>query len=102
MLDIDIELRVRTLVAKLAKVPTDRVTSKSDVRKLGIDSLIALELVASLERAFHVHIPEGKIRDIVRVDQIVNTIAGLKKSSGHVGLSHRTGPHRKRQRAVKV
>ena len=99
---LDMELRVRTLVAKLAKVSADKVTSKSDVRKLGIDSLVALELVSNLERAFHVHIPEGKIRDIVRVDQIVSMIAGLKKSSGQAGLYRRSGPHRKRQRAAKV
>ena len=99
---MDIELRVRTLVAQLAKVPTSRVASKSDVRKLGIDSLVALELVARLERAFRVHIPEGKIRDIVRVDQIVSLIAGLKKSSVQASQSSRTGPQRKRQRTAKV
>jgi len=99
---LNIESRVRTLVAQLAKVPTNRVASKSDVRKLGIDSLVALELVAHLERAFRVHIPEGRIRDIVRIDQIVSMIAGLKKSSGQAGQSRRTRPQRKRQRAAKA
>ena len=99
---LDIESRVRTVVAQLAKIPPTKVASKSDVRKLGIDSLVALELIARLERAFHVHIPEGKIRDIVRIDQIVTLIAGLKKSSGQASQGGRTGSQRKRQRAVKA
>ncbi len=74
----NIEGQVKAIVAKLAKVPAGKISSTADMRKLGIDSLMALEVVANLERAFKIHVPEGKIRGVVRVDQIVKLVDELR------------------------
>lgn len=88
------EGKVKAIVAKFAKRPPEKIPTAADLRKLGIDSLMALEVVSHLERAFKIHIPEGRIRGIVRVDQIVHMLDELRaathvraKTSGRVAPS---------------
>jgi len=79
---MDVMIKVKGLIARLTKMPLEKVADKSDIRKLGIDSLMVLELIANIERTFRIRIPEGKIRSIKRVDQISELIIELKRSGG--------------------
>ena len=90
----DIEAKVKAAVVKLVNVPLNRISSTADIRKLGIDSLMALELVAVIERTFRIHVPESRIRNIIRIDQIVKLVNGLK-AGGEAKPRRKTWPRTK-------
>lgn len=49
-------------VARLAEIEEDEVERDAPLRDLGIDSLMALNLVAFVEKRLNVRVPEDQIR----------------------------------------
>ncbi len=96
--------KVKIELARLASVPADNISSSSDIKRLGIDSLMSLEAVTNLEREFKVHIPEGKIRSLRKVNDIVRLLVNLRKElpvRGSQGISRRISPLQKREKSRK-
>ncbi len=67
---------LRDAVVELAGVPADHVTIDRPLKDLGIDSLVALELVVRMERQFGVRLTEDEIRNIRTIRDIVECAAG--------------------------
>ena len=60
--DDKIKSEVKALVAEITEVPLEELTEEATfVEDLGIDSMMALEVVASIEKKYQKPIPEGKI-----------------------------------------
>ena len=78
---IDVEGDVRNLVAEVLEVEPHEIDPKAHfVKDLGMDSMMALEILASLEKKYRIIIPEEalqKFTDLNRTIQIVRDI--LKK-----------------------
>ena len=76
---IDFEKEVINFLSKIAKIPKKRIKLNSDIRnELGIDSMMAVELVASIEKKFKIDIDETAIFNIFTVKDVIKLI---KKSA---------------------
>ncbi len=61
-LDEKAKNEIKKLVLEIAPVPEDKLTDSARfVEDLGVDSMMALEIVASTEKKFRVVIPEEEI-----------------------------------------
>ena len=59
---MSIDNEVTSLVAKIIKVPEDKIDPNADLFKdLGIDSLLGVEIFASLDRKYNIDIPENRL-----------------------------------------
>ena len=68
-----VEDRVRKVVAKLLKVPGEKVKRESHfVRDLGMESIQSVELIAALEEEFEVEIDEDEVAENVTFGQAVD------------------------------
>ncbi|MCU0665841.1 MAG: acyl carrier protein [Candidatus Omnitrophica bacterium] len=73
----EIKKETRKLVAEITERPEDELKDESRfVEDLGIDSMMALEIVASLEKKYKIVIPE---EEIPNVRSLVNVFAMLEK-----------------------
>ncbi len=73
---------IKKLISEIAEVPQDQI--KDDARfveDLGIDSMMALEIIASIEKKYKIVIPEEKIPTINSLNAIYSLIEeiGTKK-----------------------
>lgn len=69
MKDIREELIER--IARLAEIPEDSVKDDVPLRDLGIDSLMAMEIVAFVEKRLQIDIPEEEIPKVRTLNDIL-------------------------------
>ncbi|MET0390301.1 MAG: acyl carrier protein [Polyangiales bacterium] len=69
------ELReaLRAIVAEIAEI--DEVPDAKPFKDLGIDSMMAIEIVAEVERRYKLKIPEGEIEQVRDLDSVVALVA---------------------------
>jgi len=61
----DIKKEIKKMVSDIAEIPEDQIKDEARFAEdLGIDSMMALEIVASIEKKYKVVIPEEKIPTI--------------------------------------
>ena len=66
---------VRERVAELTELETEEVTdTASFMDELGVDSLMAIELMVALDKEFQIDIPEDEFREIKNVNEAVEVI----------------------------
>jgi acyl carrier protein len=79
-MSIDIEKRVKEIVAEQLGVNMEQVTSEASfVDDLGADSLDTVELVMALEEAFEIEIPDEEAEKITTIQQAIDYINAHKK-----------------------
>ena len=80
---INVEEDVRNLVAEILEVEPPEIDPKAHfVKDLGMDSMMALEVLASLEKKYRIIIPEealAKFTDLNKTVEIVKGILNKKK-----------------------
>jgi acyl carrier protein len=65
-------MEVRQIIADIVEVPAEQVgddTSLAD--ELGVDSLMALEIVATIEKKYRVKIPEERLQQVKTLNDTV-------------------------------
>ncbi|MBN3033009.1 MAG: acyl carrier protein [Candidatus Saganbacteria bacterium] len=70
------ELRndIRKLVAKIIKLPEEKITFEADLfSDLGVDSLSAVAIFAALDKQYGIEVPEERLKNI----RTLNDLAGL-------------------------
>jgi len=67
---------IRSLIAEIVEVPEESITDTSSFADLGADSLMALEIVASIEKKYRIHVPE---EDLQRIKSFGDTIALVRE-----------------------
>lgn len=67
----DAELRetLRGIVCEVAEI--DEVPDDKPFKDLGIDSMMAIEIVADVERQFKIKVPEAELEKIVDLSSVV-------------------------------
>jgi acyl carrier protein len=66
---------VRSRVAELTEVEPSEVSDTADfMDELGVDSLMAIELMVALDKEYKIDIPEDEFRQIKNVDQAVDVV----------------------------
>ena len=75
----NLEKEVTALVAEIVEMDEDELWQKKDqhfVEDLGIDSMLALEILASLEKKFRIEIPEENVLDLTSIQSTINLVRG--------------------------
>lgn len=63
----------------LEKEPDEIKPDAHLMNDLGADSMMALEILASLEKKFRIMIPEDKLKDLTSLDNIVALVETAKR-----------------------
>ena len=72
-----IDQDVRKLIADIVEMEPDQILPDAQlVEDLGMDSMMALEILASIEKKFRIKIPE---EDLPKITTLANAIALAKK-----------------------
>jgi acyl carrier protein len=67
---------IRRLIAEIVEVPEEAITESATFQQLGADSLMALEIVANIEKKYRIHVPEEELE---RVKSFGDTIALVRE-----------------------
>lgn len=71
---------IRESIAKMAEVEPEEINPKDSLIDIGIDSFMALELVATLERKYKIQIPETLMPKFKTLEDTVNITRELIKA----------------------
>ena len=70
--------KLRGIVAEVAEI--DEVPDDVPFKNLGIDSMMAIEIVAEFERAYKIKVPEDELNQVVDLNSVVALVESkLKK-----------------------
>jgi acyl carrier protein len=69
----DLKEKLRAIVAEVAEV--DEVPDDKPFKDLGIDSMMAIEIIADVERAYKIKIPENELAQVVDLDSVVRLVS---------------------------
>ena len=82
MSPVEVKKTIRQLVAEVLEVePGDLKETAQFVKDLGMDSMMALEILAGIEKRFKVIVPEDKLpqfTDLNKTTEIVLGVLGSK------------------------
>ncbi|EAK0248692.1 MULTISPECIES: acyl carrier protein [Campylobacter] len=71
---------VKAVVVEQLSIDADAVKMESKIiEDLGADSLDVVELIMALEEKFEVEIPDSDAEKLIKIEDVVNYIANLKK-----------------------
>ncbi len=85
MNDEEIEKGVTSIVAEVTELDEKEIWEKRDAnffQDLEIDSLLALEILALIEKKFKVQIPEEKLVDITSLSATIDLTKSVLAESG--------------------
>ncbi|MCP5005946.1 MAG: acyl carrier protein [Planctomycetes bacterium] len=74
LVDVNIEKEVTSIVAEVTELEESEIWEKRDAdffKDLEIDSLLALEILALIEKKFKIEIPEEKLVDITSLNATI-------------------------------
>ena len=69
-------------VAKVLRLPVERIERNASIYDLGMDSLMAVELHMAVEERFNVHVPVMTVTGSASITQLAGSIAGQLGSRG--------------------
>jgi len=76
----EIANEVILLISRIVKIPKEKIFLNSNLfADLGVDSLSGVEIFASLDKKYHLDIPENKLKDIQTVSDLVALVGSLIK-----------------------
>ena len=77
---VNIEQEIRELVAEVLEVDPSEIEGKAKfVKDLGMDSMMALEILASIEKKYRIAIPEDMLPKFTDLDETVSIVKGVLK-----------------------
>jgi len=77
---VNIEQEIREIIAEIIEKKPEQVTLEANlVEDLGADSMMALEILAALEKKYRVIVPEDKLPQLTSLRKIMELVKSLKK-----------------------
>jgi len=68
----NVEKEIRALVAEILEIDEKKITPNARfVEELGMDSMMALEILASVEKKYKIKIPEEYLTKVTSLDNMV-------------------------------
>ena len=67
-----IEERLRKIVVDLTGLNTEKITPKTKLNKLGMNSLVLVEMVCAIEEEFDIEIPNTEILKFKTVKDVID------------------------------
>jgi acyl carrier protein len=78
----DLREQLRAIVAEVAEI--DDVPDDKPFKDLGIDSMMAIEIVAEVERRYKIKIPEQELEQVRDLNSVLKLVAAkLGPALGH-------------------
>ncbi len=75
-----LENELRLLIAEIVEIDPAKITPKTNfVEDLGMDSMMALEILASIEKKYKLRIPEENLTKITDFDKVVELVTKFLK-----------------------
>ena len=75
---INVEKEVRQLVAEILEMSPDAIDGKANfVKDLGMDSMMALEILAGIEKKYRIVIPEDALPKFTDLNTTINLVEGF-------------------------
>lgn len=72
---------VKKLIAEIARMDADRINEGDSIRDdLGIDSLMALEMLAAIENRLGISIDEAEVFNVVTVKDLMDLVMFYSKN----------------------
>lgn len=71
---------IEKLIAEIARMDYRKIKESDKIRDdLGVDSLMAMEILAAIEKRLGIVIDEARVFDIVTVKDLINLVMGYLK-----------------------
>ncbi len=70
----ELKEKLREIVAEVAEI--DEVPDATPFKDLGIDSMMAIEIVADVERTYQLSIPEEELEHMTHLDAVYELVRG--------------------------
>ncbi len=76
--DITLEKELREIIAKVVEITPEEIGVESNfVEDLGMDSMMALEILAAIEKKYKVVIPEDMLPKFITLNQTISLVRGI-------------------------
>ena len=70
-----LEKDLRALIAEIVEIEPGKITNEASfVEDLGMDSMMALEILASIEKKYKLRIPEENLTKIINLAKVVELV----------------------------
>jgi len=68
-----LEKELREIIAKIVEIDPDKITLEASfVEDLGMDSMMALEILAAMEKKYKIQVPEEKLGKLKNLKETIN------------------------------
>jgi acyl carrier protein len=68
----DLKEKLRAIIAEVSEV--DEIPDAVPFKDLGIDSMMAIEIVAEIERTYKLSVPESELKRITNLDSVYELV----------------------------
>jgi len=68
----ELKEKLRAIVAEVAEL--DEVPDTTPFKDLGIDSMMAIEIIADVERTYKIKIPESELEQVTDLESVVRLV----------------------------
>jgi acyl carrier protein len=76
----DLKEKLRAIVAEVAEI--DEVPDTELFKDLGIDSMMAIEIIAEVERTYAIKVPEDELTKITHLQSVVDLVTEKLAAKG--------------------
>ena len=80
MTDEDLREKLRDIVIEVAEI--DEVPDDIPFKDLGIDSMMAIEIIAEIEHTYRIKVPEEELEKVVDLNSVVALIGDKLPTAG--------------------
>jgi len=71
--DLTLEKELREIIAKIVEIEPEKITLEANfVEDLGMDSMMALEILAAMEKKYKIQVPEEKLGRLKNLKESIN------------------------------
>ena len=78
MKSVNLEQEIRALIAEIVEMDEDKITPDANlVEDLGMDSMMALEILASVEKKYKIKIDEEYLTKLTSLKQIIEVAKSI-------------------------
>jgi acyl carrier protein len=69
---VELKEQLRAIIAEVSEV--DEIPDSTPFKELGIDSMMAIEIVAEIERTYKLSVPEDELQRITNLDAVYTLV----------------------------
>lgn len=71
---------IKKIIAKIIEVDIEKIQPETDfIEELGADSMMALEIMAALEKKYNITISEEDLPKMTNLNQVIGLVVNIKK-----------------------